>query len=61
LGICLSAQRRYSEAEPVLLAAYQNLLDSRGPAHEKTVVTRKALRKLYQAWDKPEKAKSYEQ
>ncbi len=61
LGICLSAQKRYSEAERFLTSAYQNLMESRGPSHEKTVITRKALLQLYQGWGKPEKAKAYEE
>jgi tetratricopeptide (TPR) repeat protein len=59
LGGCLTALQRYAEAEPLLLTGYEALQkDDAAPprvlreAHERLV-------KLYEAWDKPDKAQEW--
>jgi serine/threonine protein kinase/predicted Zn-dependent protease len=63
LGGCLTALQRYAEAEPLLLAGYETLHRAdqlklwalprwRRKAHERLV-------KLYEAWDKPDKAQEW--
>lgn len=59
LGATLAGQKRYAEAEPLLLAAYSGLwarkytsASDRGDLDD----VRKRIIDLYAAWDKPEKA-----
>ena len=57
LGRCLTMLRRYAEAEPLLLsshAAIQKLADVE--AHHRAV---DKLVKLYEAWEKPDKASEW--
>ncbi len=57
LGASLVGQGRYAEAEP-LLAAAESLVAAAGD----TLETRRALRelvRLYEAWGKPEQARTY--
>ena len=56
LGACLTAERRYPEAEALLLRAHAGLETSRGRDHERTVETRERLVALYEAWGRPDRA-----
>jgi hypothetical protein len=59
LGACLLAERRYPEAEDMLLDARRQLeaLPASGGAEMKVVIAR--LIDLYVAWGKPDKAASF--
>lgn len=59
LGQALTGLQRYSEAEPLLLNAYQVARATRGAKSEiaRTATTR--LVALYEAWPKPERAAEY--
>jgi len=59
LGRCLAAQKRYAEAEPLLLGSWQTFQRMRGAQDRWTNIAREELVKLYEAWGKPEKAISY--
>jgi eukaryotic-like serine/threonine-protein kinase len=60
LGASLAGQRKYAEAEPLLLAGYQGMLQRQGsvPADSRSAAVEAAewIGRLYQDWDKPEKA-----
>jgi hypothetical protein len=60
LGASLLGQKRYAEAEPLLLAGYEGKKQRHAeiPAQAKKVVTEALdqLVQLYDAWGKPEKA-----
>ena len=59
LGECLTAQRRFEEAESFLLAASETQ-KKRLPAHDTRVAeTRVRLANLYDAWGKPELAEKH--
>ena len=60
LGPCLVALRKFSEAEPILLASYPALKQLRGEDHELTRRARSSLAKLYQLRGRPEQASAYE-
>ncbi|MGH7630957.1 MAG: tetratricopeptide repeat protein [Gemmatimonadales bacterium] len=58
LGTTLSAQGRYAESEPLLLAA----AEMPAAAQADTLERRRALRelvRLYEAWGRPEQARKY--
>jgi hypothetical protein len=60
LGAALAGQKKYAEAEPLLIAGYEGL-DSRAPKLpapvEKYVAAAAArIPPFYEAWEKPEKA-----
>jgi hypothetical protein len=59
LGACLTAERRYPEAEALLLRAHAGLETSRGGDHDRTVEARRRLVALYEAWGRPERAASW--
>lgn len=56
LGGCVAAQRRFEEAERLLLPAYDVLRADRGDTNEKTADARRRLRELYAAWGRPNRA-----
>ncbi|MBE7158206.1 MAG: tetratricopeptide repeat protein [Rhodospirillales bacterium] len=60
LGECLLAEKRYAEAEPLLLTGLANLEKRLGPQNRLTQQTRQRLRDLYLAWSKPAEAARYE-
>jgi serine/threonine-protein kinase len=60
LGGCVLAQKRYAEAEALLLPSYKRLLEDRGPENEKTRDARRRLATLYRAWGRPQQATQYE-
>ena len=49
-GRTLAAMKRFAEAEPELLEAYEGAIESRGSDHGDTKQTVKALAELYDAW-----------
>jgi eukaryotic-like serine/threonine-protein kinase len=53
---CLLAMASYESAEQLLLTSYANLESTLGPKHERTVEAAKQLVRLYEAWNKPDKA-----
>jgi eukaryotic-like serine/threonine-protein kinase len=53
IGLCLTHLRRYTEAEPILREAVDNLESSRGPGFANTQRAYKYLRELYVAMDRP--------
>jgi serine/threonine-protein kinase len=55
LGESLMAQKKYSEAEPLLLASYESLARSQtGAANPRTALVKRRLAELYTAWGKKE-------
>jgi serine/threonine protein kinase len=58
LGECLSGQKKYSAAEPLLLAGYEGLVRSAIPVAERSVLDETGLWiiQLYHDWKKPAKA-----
>jgi hypothetical protein len=58
LGACLTAERRYAEAEALLLRAQAALAESRGNG-EPTLDARRRLVALYEAWGRPGKAAAW--
>ena len=59
LGGCLTAQKRYSEAEPLSKHAYDNLNSHLGAQHPVTIASLRSLVTLYAAWNKPEELARY--
>ena len=56
LGECLLAQKRYAEAEPLLLAGYAALKMRLGDPNSIYVPVARRLYELYTAWNKPAEA-----
>ncbi|HET6203665.1 MAG TPA: serine/threonine-protein kinase [Planctomycetota bacterium] len=56
LGECLADLRCFDEAEAELLAAHAALVAAQGPRHETTRAAIVALVRLYDEWEKPDKA-----
>src|SRR5262249_54255202 len=58
LGACLAGQKKYAEAEPLLLSGYEGLRAGEAaiPMHQRKRVTEAVERvaRLYEAWDRPE-------
>jgi tetratricopeptide (TPR) repeat protein len=59
LGESLTAERRFAEAETVLLEAYETQKARVLPAQYEFTETRQRLAELYQAWGQPERAAQY--
>jgi eukaryotic-like serine/threonine-protein kinase len=59
LGECLTAQKRYDDAEPLLLQSYEELKAKSGDQDKRTTEARKRLAKLYEDWNKPEQAAQF--
>lgn len=59
IGVCLTHQQRYSEAEPLLLSAASGLESARGPGFRGTQAAYRALRDLYTAMNQPAKASTW--
>ena len=59
LGECLTSQKRFSEAEPLLLRSYAARKSNLGEQDTRTLEARQRLKSLYLAWHKPEKAEGY--
>ena len=60
LGECLLAQKRYAEAELLLVTGYTDLEKRLGSQHKLTAQVRECLHDLYLGWNKPEEARRYE-
>jgi hypothetical protein len=65
LGAALAGQKKYAEAEPLLLAGHEGLSQraSRLAAPDRSVLgdARNRLVQLYDAWGMPEKADAWRQ
>ncbi len=59
LGDCLAEQRRYSEAEELLLASDSTFNKKFGSGDPRTRETRRLIVKFYEAWGQPEKAERF--
>jgi hypothetical protein len=59
LGECLYTQKRYADAEPLLLESYNEMKSSQGEQHPLTIEARKRLADFYETWGKPEMANRY--
>ncbi len=59
LGACLTAQKRFDEAEPLLLGSYEHLIELRGAGSSLATEAVDRLAALYEAWDRPDDAASY--
>ncbi len=59
LGECLTAQKRYAEAEPLLLDSYQILESSTAPNDGRRTEAAQRLNELYSRWGAPQKAALY--
>ena len=59
LGECLLAQKRFAEAEPLLLTGYDDLQKRLGPQNRFTLQATHRLHDLYLAWNKPAEATRY--
>ena len=60
LGESVLGQKRYAEAEPLILSAYKGMITPEaklpGPAKARLNKAAERVVRLYEAWDKPEKA-----
>ena len=56
LGECFATQRRFSEAEPLLVDSYNNLAQSLGKNDPRTHAALKHLIAIYDSWAKPKEA-----
>jgi serine/threonine-protein kinase len=61
LGENLTAQKRYAEAEPLLVESHDNLNASLSGRDPRTQAARRRLVALYEAWQKPDMAAQYAQ
>ena len=59
LGECLMTQKRFDEAEPLLLDIFESLKRSQGERNPRTSIARNRLAALYEKWNKPELAKEF--
>jgi len=59
LGECLTIEKRYGEAEPLLLESYQSLKSSQGATNPRTRLAGQRLVTLYEAWGRPDVASRY--
>jgi serine/threonine-protein kinase len=59
LGECLTIEKRYQEAEPLLRDNYDSLKNSQGVSNPRTRISLQRLVNLYEAWNKPDQAAPY--
>ena len=59
LGECLTTQKRFAEAEPLLVESYASLKSRLGQRDPRTAEALQRLVKLYEAWGKPAQAAQY--
>jgi serine/threonine protein kinase len=59
LGDSLRLEKRYAEAEPILLESYNILKSTAGEQWPRTKEVRQSLKALYESWHKPDKAVAY--
>jgi serine/threonine protein kinase/tetratricopeptide (TPR) repeat protein len=60
LGECLTSQKRYAEAEPLLLRSYATVKAVQGDQGPSTLEAARRLVALYQSWGKPEQVARYQ-
>jgi hypothetical protein len=53
LGECLKEEKRYAEAEPLILDSYRAYKAKLGANHRNPIETAERLKSLYVAWGKP--------
>lgn len=58
-GEFLTTQKRFAEAEPLLVGSYQDLKQSQAPNSPRIRTALLRLVTLYQQWGKPEAADAY--
>lgn len=54
-----ASERRYAEAEPLLVHSYDEIHISQGDRDPRTTAALKRMVTLYDAWQKPERAAQY--
>jgi tetratricopeptide (TPR) repeat protein len=59
LGSCLTEERRFQDAEPLLLKSYPIIKANFGDSHNRTRVALRRIVDLYTAWGQPQKAAPY--
>ena len=59
LGECLTAQKHYPEAEPLLVQGYNGVKGSLGEKDPRTIEALKRLVTLYRDWKKPDQAAQF--
>jgi eukaryotic-like serine/threonine-protein kinase len=59
LGECLTTQKRYSSAEPLLLSSYKIMMATANDRDPRAVQAVQRLFTLYQSWGKPAEAAKY--
>lgn len=59
LGECPTNQKRFAEAEPLLVESYATLNTSLGPRDPRTIEALQRVVSLYGSWGKPEQAAHY--
>jgi len=59
LGECLTIEKRYNEAEPLLLASYESLKSSQGASNPRTQIALQRLITLYENWGRSDAANAY--
>jgi hypothetical protein len=60
LGECLTTQKRYTEAEPLLQRSYATMKDVQGEHGPLTLEATRRLAALYQSWGKSAEAAPYQ-
>jgi hypothetical protein len=56
LGECLTTEKHYAEAEPLLRRSYATMKDVQGERGPLTLEAARRLAALYQSWGKPAEA-----
>jgi serine/threonine-protein kinase len=59
LGECLTIEKRYNEAEPLLLESYEALKSSQGASNPRTQIALQRLITLYEEWGRLDAASAY--
>jgi tetratricopeptide (TPR) repeat protein len=59
LGECLTLQKRYAQAEPLLLSSYESLSQSQSPQSPRLRATLERLVTLYENWGRADAANEY--
>lgn len=60
LGRCLTAMKKFDDAEPLLVEGYETLAGQLGTTHERTYKAIENLVSLYDEWFRPEKLSEYQ-
>lgn len=59
LGECLTIEKRYDDAEPLLLESYETLKSSQGANNPRTQIALQRLITLYENWGRSDAASAY--